>query len=694
MANPSVKGTPNASTTTSVTIPTHAIGDLIVIWAYRDGSTTVPSKPAAAGTVPAWADIDSSSGTATNSGRTAYFVATATNHTSGTWSNATGMVAAVIQNQASSLLGGHAKGGGTAANSSTAPAITQSQTTGKSLILEFYGHRTVTAWSAAPSGYTRQVSNTTEVAMNTKDSSTSDGSIAQANTASSSGYYAATVEILGTETSPTVALSTPADTATGVSTTPDLVFTGTDSESDDVRYEVQIYKEVATDNFNRADAANLGANWSDSVESIANAANADIVSNQAVNDLDHDNDNFWNANSFANNQYSQITVKTIDSGTDAFSGVLVRGNASDYVFAQMNKFSARYQMYWYNGGAYTSLGTYDVVPAVNDVLRLEAIGTTFNFYLNGILRITATNGSAPSSGSPGFIVSGSTDAGNALDDWSGGDIIVDVVSGTDAGFSNPTPYLMDSYPNSNDAGGTTPLSSNAAQWQADGQSINGTGEKLYSVKWRIKKDGSPTGNAVAKVYAHSGTYGTSSVPTGAALATSANLDVSTLTTSMQDIEFLFSGANQITLTSGTKYFISIEYSGGDASNCVRLATDNTSPTHAGNEASYQSSAWTAASGYDNIFYLYTYDLDTFLSGQAVTYTVQSALSNSTLYYWRVRGKDPTGSNTYGTWATTRSFTTASGGGSSIKTINGLAIASVKTVNGLAIASIKTFNGLA
>ena len=37
---------------------------------------------------------------------------------------------------------------------------------------------------------------------------------------------------------------------------------------------------------------------------------------------------------------------------------------------------------------------------------------------------------------------------------------------------------------------------------------------------------------------------------------------------------------------------------------------------------------------------------------------------------------------------------ATAGGSSIKTISGLAYASIKTVNGLAIASVKTVNGLA
>lgn len=48
--------------------------------------------------------------------------------------------------------------------------------------------------------------------------------------------------------------------------------------------------------------------------------------------------------------------------------------------------------------------------------------------------------------------------------------------------------------------------------------------------------------------------------------------------------------------------------------------------------------------------------DPFTSGQLVTYTVQSALTDVTTYYWRVAGIDPNGSNTYGAWATTQSFT--------------------------------------
>ena len=51
---------------------------------------------------------------------------------------------------------------------------------------------------------------------------------------------------------------------------------------------------------------------------------------------------------------------------------------------------------------------------------------------------------------------------------------------------------------------------------------------LSSVQFYIRKTLSPTGNAVAVLYAHTGTFGTSSAPTGAALATSDEVDVPSL----------------------------------------------------------------------------------------------------------------------------------------------------------------------
>ena len=117
-----------------------------------------------------------------------------------------------------------------------------------------------------------------------------------------------------------------------------------------------------------------------------------------------------------------------------------------------------------------------------------------------------------------------------------------------------------------------------------GQSFTGNGATIGSVMFQLKKVASPTGNAVAKIYAHSGTFGSSSVPTGTALATSDNFDVATLTTSLALSTLTFSGGNQITLTNGTNYVVTLEYSGGDSNNYIQLTRDTSSPTHAGNNS--------------------------------------------------------------------------------------------------------------
>lgn len=120
-------------------------------------------------------------------------------------------------------------------------------------------------------------------------------------------------------------------------------------------------------------------------------------------------------------------------------------------------------------------------------------------------------------------------------------------------------------------------------------------------KFQLKKVGSPTGNIVAKLYAHSGTLGTSSIPTGAALATSTNVDVSTLTTSYAIIDFVFNESNWFQFVANTNYVIALEYSGGDVSNYVHVGYDASTPGHAGNKSTQAASTWTAQSGHDCCF---------------------------------------------------------------------------------------------
>jgi hypothetical protein len=241
--------------------------------------------------------------------------------------------------------------------------------------------------------------------------------------------------------------------------------------------------------------------------------------------------------------------------------------------------------------------------------------------------------------------------------------------------------FIDSYPEDNaNSGG---LAVNSINRLGVGQSFTGNGGTLGGVAFSISKTGSPTGNAVAKIYTHSGTYGASSIPTGAALATSDNFDVSTLTTVASTRVLTFSGANQIVLTNAVNYIVSFEFSGGDNLNTPTIMRDSSAPTHSGNAALLNtSSVWSALNTQDLLFYILPVgatgtgvlykvsgtdagfiditngaDTDPFASGDQIGFTVQAgdALAPGT-YYWRVAGLDPSGTNTYGVPSSTRSFT--------------------------------------
>lgn len=244
--------------------------------------------------------------------------------------------------------------------------------------------------------------------------------------------------------------------------------------------------------------------------------------------------------------------------------------------------------------------------------------------------------------------------------------------------------LADSYAEANQS---TVIGMYTALFTGVSQSFTGDGYPINSVKFYLSKTGSPTGNVTAKLYASTGTHGSTAKPTGATLASSNSIDASTLTTSLALYEFTF--ATPYTGANGTVYCITIEYTGGTSANKVNVGSDNTSPTHSGNSATLFSPDWTSSATSDIIFYLYTAtlidktsgtdagflntvngaDTDPFTSGQKVSYTVQSgdALSSGT-WYWRARASDPNGMNTYSAWPTARSFTVTVGGNQTVTPI--------------------------
>lgn len=132
---------------------------------------------------------------------------------------------------------------------------------------------------------------------------------------------------------------------------------------------------------------------------------------------------------------------------------------------------------------------------------------------------------------------------------------------------------------------------------------------LTKAQFYVKKVGSPTGNMYAYLYEHSGTFGTSSVPTGSPLAVSSAVDISTLTTSYALQDFVFQDYD---IDDG--YFeIVLGYFDGGASDYLHVGYDSSSSSHAGNLCnSSNATSWTAVASADLCFYVY---------GEGITPTV-------------------------------------------------------------------------
>jgi hypothetical protein len=182
------------------------------------------------------------------------------------------------------------------------------------------------------------------------------------------------------------------------------------------------------------------------------------------------------------------------------------------------------------------------------------------------------------------------------------------------------PDIVDSYSESNKDSSENIYSGN---YPASGQSFTGDGGVLNSAEFLLGKNGSPTGSCYAKIYAHTGTYGTSSIPTGSPIAVSDAFNVANITgdyfSGLSLEKFIFSGENKITLVDGTKYVVVFEYSGGDSSNYVFIGLvglDSSSPTASGNKCYYYDESWGYESDNDLCFYVYK-DSNGFQAGATV-----------------------------------------------------------------------------
>ena len=129
---------------------------------------------------------------------------------------------------------------------------------------------------------------------------------------------------------------------------------------------------------------------------------------------------FDSGNTYANNQYCQFVLR---AGSYPGCGVRMSGtggSAQGYnILTSTTANSSRIQEV--TAGVEATIGpggNGEVSPAIGDLVRFEAEGTTLRYYINGILQVSVTDASI-ASGRAGIVIYSTT---SRLDSWQAGDL--------------------------------------------------------------------------------------------------------------------------------------------------------------------------------------------------------------------------------------------------------------------------------
>jgi len=178
--------------TTSVAFSAPTTGDLIIVFAHRDGSTTPPTK------VAGYTTIDNTTGANSNSAILAFKFSDGTETGSGTWANATSVAVLIYRNAG---LGGWAKTRSAGSSVTTSyGTLTMATAAGTSWVAGFGGHTTATdVGGTAPTGMTMRTA-TADVAAFDTGAGVASWSAQTATVNANSGWTTYTLEILAIPT--------------------------------------------------------------------------------------------------------------------------------------------------------------------------------------------------------------------------------------------------------------------------------------------------------------------------------------------------------------------------------------------------------------------------------------------------------------------------------------------------------------
>jgi hypothetical protein len=209
---------------TSGTIPgTYAAGDMIVVFAFRNTSTTVPTLGSG------FTSLATGSGN-TAGARLAFKRATSSSESSGTWTNATSLIILTYSGVAGigKVGGGNPSATGSSGNSTTVtyPTLTLDNASGSSYVVGVGGHRDSGAsMVTAPTGMTNITGLTSGTTGRTGAHDTNGGvtSWSSQNVAvggSAAGWLSFTLELIASASFPYLDTITPTSFASSVTSMP------------------------------------------------------------------------------------------------------------------------------------------------------------------------------------------------------------------------------------------------------------------------------------------------------------------------------------------------------------------------------------------------------------------------------------------------------------------------------------------
>lgn len=175
--------------------------------------------------------------------------------------------------------------------------------------------------------------------------------------------------------------------------------------------------QLATDNFNRADSLDLGANWTppaagfDPLQIVSNA-----VRPQTITIF---NGEYYSAISWPADQYSECRLIAIPATNGP--GPAARMSTTDQTFYVVNANTGGLQLFRVLAGSVVQIGSSATVPVVGDILRIEAQGTTIRVLLNSVQQISVVDANIATGQAGIFVYEATAVTNSQLDEWAGGD---------------------------------------------------------------------------------------------------------------------------------------------------------------------------------------------------------------------------------------------------------------------------------